>query len=157
MIALTQITNTEIFAFVAVLVFKFLSCKVLFINRKDNRSCWKVDYSCLKKEISRENYSKIVGTWNFHRTFETRKWSFISAFAICMIVPIKQVKLIVFENYNECKTKHLLWLKKVLARFDKKTTWRKKSIVEEKNLLLRALKKKTLSLRTQRRPYHWGP
>ena len=39
MIASTQITNTEIFAFVAVLVFKLLSRKVLFINRKDNRNC----------------------------------------------------------------------------------------------------------------------
>ena len=36
MIASTQITSTEIFAFIAVLVFKLLSCKVLFINRKDN-------------------------------------------------------------------------------------------------------------------------
>ena len=32
MIALTQITNTETFAFIAVLVFKLLSRKVLFIN-----------------------------------------------------------------------------------------------------------------------------
>ena len=39
MIALTQITNMEIFAFIAVLVFKLLSRKVLFINRKDNRNC----------------------------------------------------------------------------------------------------------------------
>ena len=39
MIALTQITNTEIFTFIAVLVFKLLSRKVLFINRKDNRNC----------------------------------------------------------------------------------------------------------------------
>ena len=37
MIASTQITNTEIFAFIAVLVFKLLSLKVLFINREDNR------------------------------------------------------------------------------------------------------------------------
>ena len=36
MIASTQITNTEIFAFIAVLVFKLLSRKVLFINKKDN-------------------------------------------------------------------------------------------------------------------------
>ena len=35
----TQITNTEIFAFIAVLVFKLLSRKILFINRKDNRNC----------------------------------------------------------------------------------------------------------------------
>ena len=37
MIASTQITNTEIFAFIAVLVFKLLSRKVLLKNRKDNR------------------------------------------------------------------------------------------------------------------------
>ena len=38
MIASIQIANTEIFAFIVVLV-KLLSCKVLFINRKDNRKC----------------------------------------------------------------------------------------------------------------------
>ena len=37
MIASTQITNTESFAFIA--VFKLLSSKVLFKNRKDNRNC----------------------------------------------------------------------------------------------------------------------
>ena len=37
MIASRQIRNIEIFAFVAVLAFKLLSRKVLFINRKDNR------------------------------------------------------------------------------------------------------------------------
>ena len=35
MIALTQITNTKIFVFIAVLVFKLLSHKFLLINRKD--------------------------------------------------------------------------------------------------------------------------
>ena len=39
MTASAQITNTEIFAFTAVLVIKLLSRKVLFINRKDNRDC----------------------------------------------------------------------------------------------------------------------
>ena len=39
MIAPTQITNTEIFAFIAVLVFKLLSRKDLFINRKGNGNC----------------------------------------------------------------------------------------------------------------------
>ena len=39
MIASIQITNTEIFACVGVPVFKLLSCKVLFINRKGNRNC----------------------------------------------------------------------------------------------------------------------
>ena len=36
MIALTQITNTEVFAFIAVLVLMLLSRKVLFINGRDN-------------------------------------------------------------------------------------------------------------------------
>ena len=39
MIASEQITNTEIFAFIAALVLKLLSRKVLFTNRKDNRNC----------------------------------------------------------------------------------------------------------------------
>ena len=37
MITSTQITNTEIFAFIAVVVFKLLSRKVLLKNRKDKR------------------------------------------------------------------------------------------------------------------------
>ena len=39
MIASTQMTNTEAFESLAVLVFKLLSRKVAFINRKDNRNC----------------------------------------------------------------------------------------------------------------------
>ena len=39
MITSTQITNTEIFVFIAVLVFKLLNRKVLCINREDNRNC----------------------------------------------------------------------------------------------------------------------
>ena len=39
MIASIQITNTEIFAFIPVLVFKLLSEQVLLRNRKDNRNC----------------------------------------------------------------------------------------------------------------------
>ena len=39
MIALTQKTNNEVFAFIAVQVFKLLSRKVLFKNRKDNTNC----------------------------------------------------------------------------------------------------------------------
>ena len=49
MIASTQITNTDIFAFIAVLVFKLLSRKVLFINKKGNRNCYKVGRLLLKK------------------------------------------------------------------------------------------------------------
>ena len=44
MMTLTQIVNTEIFAFIAILVFRLLSRKVLFINTKDNRNCQKVGY-----------------------------------------------------------------------------------------------------------------
>ena len=40
MIASTQITNIEIFAFIAVLVFKSLSCKVLFTDRKETVKKW---------------------------------------------------------------------------------------------------------------------
>ena len=36
---LTQITNTEIYAFLSVLAFKLLSRKFLFISREDNRNC----------------------------------------------------------------------------------------------------------------------
>ena len=34
-----QLTNTEMFAFIAVLVFKLLNYKVLSINKKDGRNC----------------------------------------------------------------------------------------------------------------------
>ena len=45
MVPSTHITNTEIFAFIAVLVFKLMSRKILFINRKeDDRNCSKVWY-----------------------------------------------------------------------------------------------------------------
>ena len=39
MTVLMQITNTEVFAFIAVLVFKLLSREVLLINRKENKIC----------------------------------------------------------------------------------------------------------------------
>ena len=38
MIASAQITNTGIFTFIAVLVYKFLNREVSFINRKDNKN-----------------------------------------------------------------------------------------------------------------------
>ena len=37
-IASTQIANTEIFASIAVLVFKLLGCEILFMNIIDNRN-----------------------------------------------------------------------------------------------------------------------
>ena len=54
MIASAQTTDTEVFAFTAVLVLKFLSRKFLLINRKKMR--------------------------NFQNIFETCKRSFITAF-----------------------------------------------------------------------------
>ena len=38
MLISAQITNIETFAFTAVLAFRLLSSKVLFINRKDNKT-----------------------------------------------------------------------------------------------------------------------
>ena len=37
--ASTQILNTTVFTFIAALVFKLLSRKVLFTNRKDKKNC----------------------------------------------------------------------------------------------------------------------
>ena len=39
MSASTQITNIEFFSFIDAQVFKLLSRKDLFINKKDNRNC----------------------------------------------------------------------------------------------------------------------
>ena len=85
MIASTQITNTEIFSFITVLVFKLLSRKVLFINRNDNRNCLKIDYFLRKWQHSPVNYCKIINSWN---TFETRKQSF-STFSNCFKVTLR--------------------------------------------------------------------
>ena len=72
MIASTQITNTEIFTFITALVFRLLYRKVLFINRKDNRNCYKVRYFSKILQNSLVNYCKvgIVGMWTFQNTFE---------------------------------------------------------------------------------------
>ena len=39
MITSTQIANTEMFAFIVVLVFMLLSREVVFTNKKGNRNC----------------------------------------------------------------------------------------------------------------------
>ena len=39
MMASTQITNTEVFPIIVVLVFKLFSRRVLLINRKNNKNC----------------------------------------------------------------------------------------------------------------------
>ena len=57
MTASTQLTNTEIFTFIAVLVFKLLSRKVLFITEKTIPTV-------KSRQISREKYCKIINSWN---------------------------------------------------------------------------------------------
>ena len=52
-IASTQITNTENSVFIAVVIFKLLSRKVLFINRKDNRN--------LKSRLLFKNIADVTG------------------------------------------------------------------------------------------------
>ena len=56
MIASTQIANTEILALMAVLVFKILSRKVLFINRKGKL--------LFKKITNFLGYRKAINSWN---------------------------------------------------------------------------------------------
>ena len=57
MIVSAQITSTEIFIFIAFLVFKLLSRKVLFINRKDKRNYKNVGFF-------KGNNFKIIKSWN---------------------------------------------------------------------------------------------
>ena len=64
MIVSTQITNTEISAFIVVIVSTLLNRKVLVINRKDNGNCEKVSYFLRKYQISLVNYCKIINSWN---------------------------------------------------------------------------------------------
>ena len=53
MITSTQKTNTEIFAFIAVLVFKLFSHKFLFINKKTIKTA--------KKEVTFSENNKFYG------------------------------------------------------------------------------------------------
>ena len=80
MIASIQIKNTEIVTFVSVLVLKLLSRKVLFTNRLHLTKIANLTGQLL------QNY--VIGMRNFQDTFETLKRSFISAFSICMTVPL---------------------------------------------------------------------
>ena len=80
MIASIQIKNTEIFTFISVLVLKLFSRKVLFTNRLLFTKVANFTGQLL------QNY--VIGMRNFQDTFETLKRSFISAFSICMTVPL---------------------------------------------------------------------
>ena len=80
------------FAFIAVPVFKLLSCIVLFVNKKTIETVKKQATFLGKQQIPRVNYYKIikVGGQKFHDTSETPKRSFISAFSVCMTVLLRQ-------------------------------------------------------------------
>ena len=94
MITSSQITNTEIFAFIAVLGFQFLSHKVLFINRRDNRN--------------------FLRKWQILRV--TRKPSFISAFSVCMTVPLSATVHFKKENWLECH-RYKNYLKRTIHKY----------------------------------------
>ena len=57
-------TQTTIFAFIDVQVFKLLYRRVSLIKRKDKIDCYKVGYFLRKKHISWVNYCKIINSWN---------------------------------------------------------------------------------------------
>ena len=91
-IVASSFKNAEIFAFVFFLVFKLLSCKIVFINRKDSRNYYKSLLLFIKiANLTRKSLqnNKKVGIRNFQDTFETCNRSFISAFSICMFVPLR--------------------------------------------------------------------
>ena len=54
---------------------------------------------------------------NFQDTFETRKWLFISAFSICMIVPLTLSWRMSLSSKN--KSTDLLWKSMDWFRYDK--------------------------------------
>ena len=80
MIASIQIKNTEIFTFISVLVLKLLSRKVLFTNR--------LLFTKIANFTGQLLQNYVIGMTNFQDTFETLKRSFVSAFSICMTVPL---------------------------------------------------------------------
>ena len=91
-ISASSFKNAEIFAFVFFLVFKLLSCKIVFLNRKDSRNYYKSLLLFIKiANLTRKSLqnNKKVGMRNFQDTFETSNRSFIGAFSICMTVPLR--------------------------------------------------------------------
>ena len=91
-ISASSFKNAEIFAFVFFLVFKLLSCKIVFLNRKDSRNYYKSLLLFIKiANLTRKSLqnNKKVGMRNFQDTFETSNRSFIGDFSICMTVPLR--------------------------------------------------------------------
>ena len=91
-ISASSFKNAEIFAFVFFLVFKLLSCKIVFLNRKNSRNYYKSLLLFIKiANLTRKSLqnNKKVGMRNFQDTFETSNRSFIGDFSICMTVPLR--------------------------------------------------------------------
>ena len=73
-ISASSFKNAEIFAFVFFLVFKLLSCKIVFLNRKDSRNYYKSLLLFIKiANLTRKSLqnNKKIGMRNFQDTFET--------------------------------------------------------------------------------------
>ena len=106
MIASKQITNTEIFTFIAILVFKLLNRKILFINKKDNRNCYKVEYFLRKQQIIRVNYCKIVnaGNANFLGYFRNMQAIIYQYFLNLRDCTFKDRLKAYFQNMIRCST-----------------------------------------------------
>ena len=85
MIALTQITNTEAFAFIAAVVLKLLSRKVLFYEQKRQQKLLK---SRLRFKKIANFTGELLKNYKKLDTFKTRKRLFIGAFSIFMTVPL---------------------------------------------------------------------
>ena len=64
MMASTQITNTEIYAFIFVVDLKLLSIKVMLTNRKGQQKLLKSRLLFKKIANSWVNYCKILNSWN---------------------------------------------------------------------------------------------
>ena len=100
MIALTQIRNSEIYVFVAVLVFKLIE-PYSFVYKQNRQQ--KLLKSRLQQALRKQQITlklQIVGMQNFQDASKTRKRSFISAFSICMTVHLKQIR---FElSFSTC-------------------------------------------------------
>ena len=88
-------------------------------------------------------------TYIFNEILCVSMMYFFILFAISFAEVIKACQINYFWELSWMQNRTSVFDKKVVTWFDKKiATWRRRTIDEEKNLLLYTLKKKTLSLRT---------
>ena len=98
-----------------------------FIERRLQHGCFPVNIAKFLRKFYFKNTTggyfcslNSSGIWWYRETDDISSFFSLSV----LLKLLKQGKLITFENYNECKTKHL---KKVATRFDKKiATWQMK-------------------------------